>query len=394
MSLDVAAMRALVGEAQVSAETARLVLDETGARAEDVEAVELRPLWAVIEARVRERQPLDVVGIRHSLRDSGEACLAAALTVLLEPELGCGRERLALLRDAGIRRRLVEALRVVAVATKGGRPLGEVEVLLRAAPALMVSSLGRVRNASGDSIAHLNRLESAWAGRGVPRLRTGWAELDREVVLVNNLIAIGARTGVGKSAMVAGLVRGWLGQGLKVGVLAYEDDALDMEARIIACDAGVSLLQARGDLPSSEAQRANIGDALAAFAQVEHLLEVDDARPNGTPADVVASMRAMVRRGCRVVILDNMSCVRMDGPDDKRHDLLVGDALLAIRETAQALRVPAIVVGHLKRGEGRTDEATVPPRLSDFSNATAWENFARVALGMWRADNGVAMRVL
>lgn len=396
MSLDVAAMRALVGEANLSLESARLILDETGARAEDIEAVELRPLWAVLEARVRNRQPIDAVGVREALRSNGSPRLQESLmTVLLEPELGVTRERLGLLRDAGVRRRLVDALREVAQATQRGRPLAEVDSLLRAAPALLHGAGSRVRNARGDALAMLDHLEAAWTGKAVPHLRTGLGELDDVLGgLINNLIVIGARTGVGKSALVAGLVRNWVRAGVKVGVLAYEDDARDMEARIIACEAGVSVKHARGDLLPNEHQRTAIATAIEWWSKREHLLEVDDARPSGSAADVVASMRTMVARGCRVALLDNMTCVRLDQVNDKRHDLIVEAALRDIRDEAQGLHFPAIVVGHLKRGQTESDESQRPPKLSDFSNATAWENYARVALGMWHTPEGVGLRVL
>jgi replicative DNA helicase len=395
MSLDLEAMRALVGESQVSVESARALLEESGACVEDVESAHLRPLWSLLEARIRARQPLDIVGIRHALAQGHADLVPIAIDVVLSRDLGVTHERLALLRDTGIRRRLVESLREVAVATKGGRPLAELEAMLRTVPAGLRGIGARVRNCSGDALAHLDKLERIWGGQGVPMLQMGMGDLDGVIGgLINNLAVIGARTGVGKSALVAGLVRNWLTAGVKVGVLAYEDDARDMQARIIACEAGVSVKHARGDLLPNEWQRKCVADGLEWLHAREKLLEVDDARPSGTASDVVASMREMAKRGCRVVLLDNMTCVRLDQDNDRRHDLLVEAALRDIRDEAQSLEIPAIVVGHLKRGQTEADESRRPPKLSDFSNAAAWENYARLALGMWRDGDEVALRVL
>lgn len=401
MSLDLEAMRALVGEAQVSPDAARQVLEDTRASAEDV-ALELRPLWAVLEARVRSRQPIDVVGVREALRTQPPSVREAAMAVVLEPEMGVARERLALLRDKGVRTRLLDSLREVAAASKDGRPVAELEQMLRAVPAVLAGVGSRVRNAKGDALAMLDHLESQWAGRGVPALRMGLGALDDSIGgLINNLTVIGARTGVGKSALVAGLVRNWLTAGHKVGVLAYEDDARDMAARIAACQGGVELKEVRGDkIPSGpeawRLERLNaISSGLEWYSRHEHLLEVDDARPSGSAIDVIASIRTMAARGCRAILLDNMTCVRLDGPDDRRHDLLVEAALSDIRGEAQSLRLPIIVVGHLKRGQTEADESRRPPKLSDFSNAAAWENYSRVALGMWRGEGDqVCLRVL
>lgn len=395
MSLDVAAMKALVGAASVSLEEARAILDESRATADDLETPTLRPLWALLEARVRNRAPIDAVGVVHALAGQPEALRAVAVDVVVNPDMLVARERLGLMREAGVRRRLVEALREVAVAAKAGRPLSELDAMLREAPALLAGAASRVRNCAGDSLAMLDALEAQWRGLGPKRLLTGMGDLDEALGgLINNLIVVGARPGVGKSALVAGLVRGWVGEGVKVGVLCYEDDARDMEARLIAARAGVSLRQVRGDLFANQHQQESIAEGFAWWHGKESLLEVDDARPSGTVADVLASIRTMADRGCRVVVLDNMTCVRLDGPEDRRHDLLVERALSDIRGEAQHLRMPIIVMGHIKRAQGDNDEAQRPPKLSDFSNSVAWENYSRVALGMWRSESGPCLRVL
>lgn len=397
MTLDVAALKALVGEASVSTDRARQALDETGASAADVESDVLRPLWVLLEERIRQHRPIDAVEVREAVKRHHPEALDVAVDVLLSPDVGVASTRLTAFRDAGLRRRLVVALRAVARASNDGRPTGQLLTLLEEARAGLLSSSGRVRNCAGDALAMVERLESIWTGNGPPVLAMGLGAID-EVVggLINNLVVLGARTGVGKSAFVAGLVRNWLHQRVRIGVLCYEDDARDMEARLIACEAGVTLKQARGDVIANEWQRKKICEAIEAFAGQEHLLDVDDARPKGSPADVITSIRSMAGRGCRAVVLDNLTCVRMDAAtDDRRHDLVVGSALSAIRDEAQHLRIPILVVGHLRRGQSDADESRRPPKLSDFSNASAWENYARVALGMWVDSEGdVCCRVL
>jgi replicative DNA helicase len=390
--LDVAALRALVGEASVGLDVAAELLDASGAEAEDLAEVELRPLFAVVADRVRRRVPVDYVEFKAALPQVPARVHEVAVDVVTEVALGVTAQRLALLREAGVRRRFIEALRAAAVAAQRGAPLGELERLVRDVPGLLQAS-GRVRSCAGDAVALRDHLQRGWTSKA-PRLMTGFDDLD-EVLggLVNNLIVIGARTAVGKSALVAGLVRNWLSQGVKTGLIAYEDDARDLEARLVACEAGVGLKHARGDLLPNEAQRSSITDGLEWLSRHEHLLETDDARPAGRPSDVIASMRAMRRRGCQVVLLDNLTCTRMDGGDE-RHDLVVERALSDIRAEAQRLQVPAFVVGHVKRGQGDTDEAQRCPRLSDFRNASAWENYSRIALGMWLDGDQVALRVL
>ncbi len=395
MSLDLEAVQALVWTAQLSLEQARQTLDDAQVRPEDLEGDTYRALWAVLDERIRNRQPLDVVGIRHALRAEPPERLTAQLTALMQPRSGDALERLRLVKEGAQRRSLVEAMRQVATAAKAGAPVAELAQAVGELPNLFQGGKSRVRNAKGDALAMLDRWQAARMGVGPKALRTGLGDLDECLGgLINNLLVVGARPGVGKSALVAGLVRNWVRDGHRVGVLCYEDDGQDLQSRIVAHHAGVSIKQVKGLEPCNELETTNIGEALEWWDGLSSLLELDDHRPSGSPADVLASIRTMASRGCRAVLLDNLTNVRLDGDDDRRHDLRIERVLADIREEAQRLCIPVIVVGHLRRALGEGDEQFKPPKLSDFSNSTAWDNYARLALGMWLTASGPRLRVL
>lgn len=388
-ALDLAALHALCGEALLSLDSARLMLDEARVTADDLEAEGLRPVWALLESRIRERRPLDGPSMCAALPTSMRGVLSEALAL---PALGVLPDRLAALREASVRRRAMEGLRQAAEALKTGRPLAEVAGLAREVPTLLEGVRGRVRETRGDTVAILDAAAQAWSeGRRVS-LATGWRDLDEELRFVPNLHVVGAHPGVGKSALVAGLVRQWTRARVKVGVLAYEDDALDMQRRILACDAELSLAQMQGDVVPDAAQYQGAERACLARQGLEEFLLADDATPAGTIDDAVASIREMHARGCRAVVLDNMSCVRLDARDERHFE--IEGALIKLRSTAVALKMPVLVIGHLKRGQSDGDELTKRPKLTDFAGAAAWERTARSACGMWWEDNQVRMRIL
>lgn len=388
-TLDLATLRALVGEARVSLDSARLLLDEARATASDLEPGPLRDLWAVLEARVRGRRELDTPSVLAGVTGRAERELWAS--VLTQPALGVLAERLALLRERAVRARALEGLRRAAVALQAGAPVAEVAAMAREVPGILDGAKGRVRETRGDTMAILDAAANAWTEGRRQSLPTGWGELDAAWRLVPSLHVVGAHPGVGKSAFVAGLVRQWTRAHVKVGVLAYEDDAVDMQRRILACDACLSLAQMQGDAPVDPREMAAVEDATRRRMELEQYLLADDAQ-GGTINDAVASAREMHARGARVIVLDNMSCVRLDGADE-RHLELEG-ALLRLRSVATSLKVPVIVVGHLKRGQTDGDELTKRPKLTDFAGAAAWERTCRSALGMWWDNNEVVMRVL
>jgi replicative DNA helicase len=303
-------------------------------------------------------------------------------------------EYAAIVKESAVRRRALEALRQAAEALKAGTPLAEVATMAGAVPEVLAGAKSRVRETTGDTMRILDAAATAWTEGRRTSLTTGWRDFDEQVRLLPTLHAIGAHPGVGKSAMVAGLVRNWTKSRVKTGVLSYEDDAVDMQRRIFACDADLDLAAMLGDRAPDER-----GFALAEKAAVERqLLEkyllTDDAG-RGTVSDVLSSCREMVARGCRVLVLDNMSCVRMDAETAEESRFGIEDALLAMRELAvKHLRVPIIVVGHLKRGQSEGDELTKRPKLTDFAGAAAWERTVRSACGLWWENNQVRMRVL
>jgi replicative DNA helicase len=392
-TLDVEAMRALVGEASINAENARRLLDETSVTADDLENQAFRPLWLIFEDRIRARRGMDVVTIRDALAKAGAAptLLEVASEVLFSPHHGHAFERLSLLHEKAVRRRVVAALREVATQTVRGLPLPEIEALMRNVPVHLRTGATRVRSAAGSAMAILDEYEQAWSGKRPPLLQTGSPEFDQRVSLIHNLLVIGARPGAGKSALVAGLVDNWTRAGKRVGVLCYEDTERDLEYRLLALASGTRLAVARADVEVPVFAQDALSDALREWSKREHLLLVDDARPRGSPADVISSLRRMRDMGAEVVMLDNMTGVRMDASEDKFSE--VGDLLGAIRDEAQSLRLPCIVVGHLKRQQGE-DEATRPPRLSDFSNSNQWDNHSRLALGAWVEGDKRFLRVL
>jgi hypothetical protein len=389
--LELAALQSLWSLGNASPEVAQRVLDETGAGVVDVADEVLRPLWAAVEERIRARRPLDTVAMAQSLAPLGvHPAVVASLAEWVLP--GVERERLLALRDAAARRRCLDAMRLAAGRLKGGAPLAELEAELRALPALVSGVKPRVRSAKGDTGRILDAAEEAWRNKRGPSLRTGYDEFDAVLRLTPNLHAVGAHPGVGKSALVAGLVRAWTHQGVAVGVLAYEDDGLDLQRRILAAEAELDLSAVSGDrlLDNDEMGRWAAGHRVR--EEAERFLLIDDEHPRGTVAEVCASLRTMRAQGAQVAILDNLSCVRMDA-DDERH-LAIEAALLEIRETALALRMPVIVVGHLKRSITSANEVATEPRLTDFAGAASWERFARSCCGMWRGEGGPMLVVL
>lgn len=388
-SLDMQAIRALGALLASRNDEAVRTIDSVGVSAEDFVAPGLRSFWAVLEEHARTRRPVDPFLVAETLKSKIDP---VSVVVALQDGVSPGTERhwLERLRETSARRRLVESMRDIARASNAGVPLSELETAVRALPQL-VAAKGRVRSAVGDTARIVSEADVAWAAKQSPLVRTGWEELDAEWRITPNLHAVGAGPGVGKSSFVAGLVRNWTERRVTCGVLAYEDDGLDLQRRVLAATAGLDVAGVAGHRLLDEEEHERLGKAYPVRGELERFLLLDDAHPRGKVSDVCASLRQMRAQGAQVGVLDNLSCVRFDGTE--RH-LAIEDALLQLREVALELRMGLLVIGHLKRRDTGEPEETVEPRMSDFAGAASWERFARSMLGLWRTESGVKLKVL
>jgi len=394
-SIDIGALQSITDLSQIPSE-AQAAIRLSGLTIEDIPE-KVRPVWSMVFDIIRSGNTVDSAVVASMLERTNRQDLIpyCVETVGFPMCASSALVRCVEVRKNAVRERAIDAARSALRQLESGVDLPTAAITLAQANDIAGSATtgSRVRNCRGSAVSHIEHLEARWADTAPKPLITGWPDFDDDIGLINNLIVIGSRAGVGKSAVVAGLVRQWLSSGVKVGILSYEDDTRNLIARLVAQRSGSDLRTASGDRPGTEHERLEIASALEWWNNVEGLLESDDERPPGTIEDAVASVREMVKRGCKVVILDNLTCLRFGGSSE-RFDLEVSRALLDLRSEAQAGNIPVIVVGHIKRGQTEAEESERPPRMSDFKDSSGWENFARVMLGCWRDENRLMMRIL
>jgi replicative DNA helicase len=229
-----------------------------------------------------------------------------------------------------------------------------------------------------QSLDELQRRENGEAELVIP---TGIAELDAHITgLPTTLTVIGGLPGAGKSALLATLVQNLTRRGVKVAVFSLEDEAQWLSWRLLSSASGVdnSTLRTRR---LSEYQKTRVEESAERLWQPMGNLLVED-RSGMTASDIVGSAhRAIVTHGVQVVIVDHLGEVKHDGRRE-RFDLELAEALSQLRSIAKEHKVPVVVAAHLNR---KADEKPgQEPRLSQFKNASAIEEKARLALGLCR----------
>jgi replicative DNA helicase len=380
--IEVLTLQAIAGSYAESRESTASLLDELKLEPSDFVVSHHQALFAALASAVRDRQPLDVVALASSLHGRAPAALVADVVCTTEGFLNAGlmRSRIEVLRDKARRRKVAESLhglvQLLETESSTDAVLGEIERVTRELGGDVTRG---AQSLEGSLMGLIDKLEAVQCGRREATLETGIEALDYAIGgLQPTLTIVGALPGVGKSALFAAIARNLATRRVKVGVLSLEDERDWLTERLLAEASAVPLF-VMGNKPLTSAQMARVNDNGSSVHEMLKNIIVDDSLAM-TPADVVASARSMVARGCRAVLVDHLGEIRLNRTE--RHDLDVQEALQDLRGIAKTYRVPVVVACHLRRREGLNIDSV--PRLTDFAFSAAIERCARVALGLFR----------
>lgn len=376
---------------------ARLLLEREQLQAGDFHLPAHAAVYTAAQALLATSAPVDPVSAFERARGRPEVTEAGGLSWLFEIH----RTADALLpqsfpnlakqvRELAIRRRLVkEAKDITAMACSFTVEIGEA---LQSANQRLASIVFRrdtfrsLTEVMEGIQVELIKSNDATHTRLVP---TGLKLLDELIGgMPPLLIAIGGRPGAGKSAMAATLTQSLARNGYKTGVFSLEDRAPWLGYRLLSGNSSVANQVLRFQkLTGPEWERAAHG--FARVAQYSDLVLVDDRRRMTAP-DIVQSARNMiVNHGVRAILIDHLLEVK---PANRlaRRDLEIAEALGSFRDIANEYELPVVVFTQLNRGA----ESKKEPGITDFKDAGAVEEMARVAIALTRDGDTVGVCVI
>lgn len=353
----------------------------------DFASTKLRAAFRAIVNVWTRKEPVDIVTVHAELARVGDLALVGGLEGLGElPDAGIGAPSVHLLHHARQVRTYAAVRELGAHAADVAQACRELRsdprVILDQAQASLVPTL------SGDaevepmvSLVHRTFRGIVRRREGYTGVLSGLAELDHLMLGMDpgGLYVIGARPGMGKTALAVSILRWNAKQGIPAALLSIEMPATQLTERLLCADGGVDNRTVRSGTASADdyAKLVRAADRLTAMP----LRVIELVAP--TMAQVRARARAW-RRTCpdadrAILAIDYLGMIRGEGETAEER---VAEISRSSKELAQELRVPVLLLAQLNRGvEGRGDRR---PRMSDLRGSGAIEQDADAIVFIYR----------
>ena len=347
---------------------------------------------------MRERGlPVDTISLADTLRSSGQTNMDEWRRRLIDlgnnplAQVGWHNHVEMIKRDATLRRMIIASAQISALAYNA--PEDTREVVERAEKMLLEVTDRSVRSAAEplDAImeALFSELEVMSANKGASiGVSTGFKSLDNYLLglRAGQMMVVGARPGVGKTAFALNLALNAAASGASVAFFSLEMSKTEIAQRLLASEAtSISLQNIRsGNIPNDA-----WSDVINATGRLSRLdIQIDD-----TPGTTVTEIRTKARRMLRgkeqgIVIVDYLQLLSAPS-NGRRNDSRaneVSEMSRGIKIMAKELGVPVVALSQLNRdvesrsgGRGENSKSK-RPQLSDLRESGSIEQDADIVI--------------
>ena len=285
-----------------------------------------------------------------------------------------------LVMETAIKRAVLRAAEAAAEAAYDRKATGG-EVLERAMHALLEVKQPQTRGLQhvAAAIDEWTRQEDAGTPPGLP---TGFSDLDRPLggLKPGRLYVIGARPGVGKSALAKDFARAFLHRGQRVAYFSLEMGAIEVSQRIIAAETRIDLKRVEeGGLGDDEYVALYRAKAWLSTAP----LWIDDSGELSPLELRTAVQREHLQTPLSLVVVDYIQRLYVPGVEGNRVQE-VGRISRALKALARDLGVPVVALSSFNRAveyRGKDSE----PTMADLRESGDIESDADAVLLMWPA---------
>jgi len=348
-------------------------------------------VFHAITSLYAQGEPVDAVTVAEELRRAGllDAVGGPALLVSLQsntPAISSASRYAAIVEEHSLLRRLIGVGSEIAELGYG-LPDDVTEAVDRAEAMVFNVSQRRVTDTvvSLEQLLSesLDRLEDLYGrGESITGVPTGYTDLDEHLsgLQPSNLLVVGARPSMGKTAFALGMAANSAMQGIPALYFSLEMSHLEIAQRVLCAEARVDATRMRngrlleGDWPKISHAIGRLGNAP---------LYIDD-NPNVTVMDIRAKARRMKSRdGIGLVVVDYLQLMTGRNSAENRQ-VEISEISRGLKILARELEIPVVALSQLSRGlESRADKR---PMLADLRESGAIEQDADVVMFIYRDD--------
>ncbi len=242
-----------------------------------------------------------------------------------------------------------------------------------------VSGLTHIKSViEGETYERLNKITDPETRSDYIGIPSGISDLDKITTGLNksDLIIVGARPGMGKTAFALNIARNVAVSGKTVCFFSLEMSRDQLAQRILSSEAGIESSKLRtGELSTEEWTR---------LAQAGEILSKTNLYLDETPAITVPEMIAKLRRMKKVdlVIIDYLGLMHSARRTENRVQE-VSEITRNLKMMAKELKIPVIACAQLSRGteiKGKSHK----PGLSDLRESGSIEQDADIVMFLYR----------
>lgn len=194
-----------------------------------------------------------------------------------------------------------------------------------------------------------------------------------------DMIVIGARPAVGKSAFVTQIASNLAECGKKVGFYNLEMQEKQVYERFVVSQSGIGMTRLRR-------AKKFLGDEKERFDKANEILEQRDSIVITTGSKAVSEIRSESRHmGYDIIIIDYMQLLKSDKEYRGNRYAEVGAISKSIKALAMELNIPIIALSQLNRVSEMKD--TKEPTMAELREAGDIEQDASVIILLWNLSN-------
>jgi len=241
-------------------------------------------------------------------------------------------------------------------------------------------SVRELRDLLGDSLDHLEALYDR--GETITGVPTGYNDLDEQLAGLqpSNLVIVGARPSMGKTAFALGAAAHAAMKGIPVLFFSLEMSHLEIAQRLLCAEARVDASRMRnGRLLDTD--WGKISSAIGRLSEIP--LYIDD-NPNVTVMDIRAKARRLkASRQLGLVVVDYLQLMTGRSKAENRQ-VEVSEISRGLKILARELGLPVVALSQLSRNlEARSDKR---PVLADLRESGSLEQDADVVMFIYRDE--------